>query len=69
VSNARDEALLAASVNAYLALSLGFGVHLATYLVVAAAVVALWILACGRWPWFALFTAGFIRGLFGMRRR
>jgi hypothetical protein len=67
--------LLAISATTYLALAIALGVHAAFYLVVLAAVIALWVVAARRFPvvgwltyvFFDGFLGGFISGLFGYR--
>ena len=61
---ARDHELLGRSAVLYLMLTTSLGIHLAFALVVVVGVVTLWALACRRWPLFAIFTLGFVRGLF-----
>jgi hypothetical protein len=67
----RDGALLAVTATTYLLLGVAFGVHVAFALVVASAVVTLWVAACRRFPLVRWFTQGFvlglISGLFGAR--
>ena len=69
----RSSELLAVSATTYLMLAIALGVHAAFYLVVAAAVVALWVVAYRRFAlvrWFTIsFVGGFISGLIGRRRR
>jgi hypothetical protein len=60
----------------YLVLALGLGVHAAFYLVVFAAIVAMWVAAAHRFPvvarlthaFFYGFVSGLISGLFRSRR-
>jgi hypothetical protein len=59
------KALLAVSAVTYLALALAFGVHAAFTLVALAAVVALWAVACRRFPVVGALTYRFFLGFFG----
>ena len=73
----RSSELLGVSAAAYLTLALGLGVHIAFYLVAAAAIVAIWAAACRRFravgfltgAFFCGFVPGLISGLIGGRRR
>jgi 4-hydroxybenzoate polyprenyltransferase len=56
--------LLGVSATTYLALCVWLGPQVATALIFVAGVGTLWWLACRRWPWFAMFSLGFMRGLF-----
>ena len=65
----RSAALLAVSATTYLVLGVAFGIHAAFTLVVLAAVVALWVALCRRFPVVGAltlaFVSGFLGGLFG----
>ena len=71
----RDSALLAVTATTYLVLGVAFGVHAAFALVLGAAIIALWVAACRRFPvvarlthaFFFGFVSGLISGLFGYR--
>lgn len=63
----KSKDLLGVSAVTFLVLCVGLGPRLACSLLFVAAIVTVWILAAKRWPWFAVFSAGFIRGLFSRR--
>lgn len=68
-----SKALLTVTATTYLVLGLALGIHAAFTLVIAAAVVALWIAACRRFPvvghysyvFFYGFVGGLLSGLLG----
>jgi hypothetical protein len=65
--------LLAISAVVYLTLAIGLGVHIAFYLVIVSALIALWAVAARRYPavgflatvFFSSFLTGLIGGLVG----
>jgi hypothetical protein len=71
----RDSALLAVTATTYLVLGVALGVHAAFALVIASAIIALWVVACRRFPvvgwltyvFFNSFVLGLIDGLFDYR--
>jgi hypothetical protein len=60
---ARDQELLARSATLYLLLCTWLGIHRAAFVIAVAAILAVWIAACRRWPLAWVFTIGLIRGL------
>jgi hypothetical protein len=58
----RNGDLLGQSASTYLLLCAAFGLHRACFIVTVAGVLALWLSACRRWPWFAWFSVCLIRG-------
>jgi hypothetical protein len=69
----RSSKLLVVSAIAYLTLALGLGIHIAFWLVIASAIIALWAAAYRRFAlvrWFTIsFVGRFISGLIGRQRR
>jgi hypothetical protein len=59
--------LIGQSAVTYLVLTTAFGIHLAFWLVVLAAVMWGWWKLCARFPLVGLATLGFFEGLFGLR--
>ena len=59
-----DEERLGISATTFLMLCLWLGPRLAVSLIVVVGVGTLWFLACRRWPLFAIFSIGLLRGLF-----
>ena len=57
--------LLAVSAVTYLALAIFVGVHAAFYLVIASALIALWVALCRRFPVVGILTLAFVSGLLG----
>ena len=69
----KREAQLGLSAVVFLVLCVWMGPHAACWLVAIAAIVAMWVAACRRWPFAArlsiAFLDGFLSGLIGSRRR
>ena len=63
-----DEDRTGLSATTFLMLCIWLGPRLAVSLIVIIAIAALWAAACRRWPWFAVFSIGLVRGLMGRRR-
>ena len=58
----RSKDLLVVSAVTYLVLALALGVHVAFVLVIASAIIALWVAAARRFPVIGALTAAFFRG-------
>jgi hypothetical protein len=51
------------SATTYLLLVAAWGPHRAFYVVIVAAILTAWFMACRRWPLLAVFSIGVLRGL------
>jgi hypothetical protein len=60
----KRERQLGLSATTFLILCLWLGPHVTVPLLFVIAIAVVWFLACKRWPLFAVFTIGFLRGLF-----
>jgi hypothetical protein len=59
----RDQELLERPATTYPLLVVWLGPNLTLSFCFVTLFAAVWIACCKRWPWFAVFTIGFIRGL------